>query len=211
VASNTTNTDSQGRKADIDKLPLRIRSLQIATFANKKRWRGLSQTFTTFSLIPNATRGWQASHHTTIMEGYNTPFECLKDREELPAGKAYTAVIPRSTSAGPLSLPRGTMNYFVNTRWGGSEPKPSVDRMREVLAELDGDDDDEHPNVSLTHESEWTLSAFPDGLVIWENAEADVARHMLHVSRVKVLDLWIKLSLGQIEAIEQEPWLAGYG
>jgi hypothetical protein len=103
------------------------------------------------------------------------------------------------------------MNYQVNTRWGGSEPMPSVDRMREVLAELDGDDDDEHPSVSLSHESEWTLSAFPDGLVIWENVEKDVARHMLHLSRQKVLELWTKLAEGQIEAIESEPWIQGYG
>ncbi|HEX4415329.1 MAG TPA: hypothetical protein VH107_16975 [Lacipirellulaceae bacterium] len=102
------------------------------------------------------------------------------------------------------------MSYLVNTRWGGSEPTPSVDRMRDVLAELDVDDD-EHPNVSLTHESEWTLSAFPDGLVICENAELDVAQHMLHVSRSKGLEMWTKLAEGQIEAIEQEPWLAGYG
>lgn len=103
------------------------------------------------------------------------------------------------------------MNYQVNTRWGGSEPMPSVDRMREVLAELDGDDDDEHPSVSLSHESEWTLSAFADGLVIWENVEKDVARHMLHVSRQSVLELWIGLAEGQIDAIESEPWLPGYG
>jgi hypothetical protein len=88
---------------------------------------------------------------------------------------------------------------------------PSVDRMREVLAELDGEDDDEHPDVSLTHESEWSMSAFPDGLVIWENPEVDIARHMLHLSRQKVLELWTKLADGQIADIEKEPWLAGYG
>ena len=88
---------------------------------------------------------------------------------------------------------------------------PSVDRMREVLAELDSGEDDEHPSVSLTHDSEWSMSAFPDGLVIWENAEEDVARHMLHVSRSKVLDLWTLLSDGQIETIEKEPWIQGYG
>ena len=88
---------------------------------------------------------------------------------------------------------------------------PSVDRMREVLTELDSGDDDEHPDVSLTHESEWTLSAFPDGLVIWENAEEDVARHMHHVSRSKVLELWTMLSEGNIDAIESEPWIQGYG
>jgi hypothetical protein len=103
------------------------------------------------------------------------------------------------------------MTYHVNTRWSGSESMPSVDRMREALAELDGDDDDEHPSVSLSHESEWTLSAFPDGLVIWENVEEDVARHMLHVSREQVLTLWIKLAEGQIDEIESEPWLPGYG
>jgi len=88
---------------------------------------------------------------------------------------------------------------------------PSFDRMREVLTELDSGDDDEHPDVSLTHESEWTLSAFPDGLVIWENAEEDVARHMHHVSRSKVLELWTMLSEGNIDAIESEPWIQGYG
>ena len=103
------------------------------------------------------------------------------------------------------------MNYHVNTRFGGSEPMPSVDRMREVLTELDGEDDHEHPSVSLTHESEWSMSAFPDGLVIWENAEEDVARHMHHVSRSRVLELWTKLAEGQIDEIEAEPWLAGYG
>lgn len=102
------------------------------------------------------------------------------------------------------------MSYSLNTHWGSSESMPSIGRMREVLAELDVDDD-EHPDASLTHESDWTLSAFPDGLVIWENAEVDVARHMLHVSRVKALELWTKLSQGQIEVIEQEPWLPGYG
>lgn len=103
------------------------------------------------------------------------------------------------------------MTYHVNTRWGGSEPAPPLDRMREVLSELDGDDDDEHPSVSLSHESEWTLSAFPDGLVIWENVEEDVARHMLHISRDKVLSLWTKIAAGQIDEIEREPWLPGYG
>lgn len=103
------------------------------------------------------------------------------------------------------------MTYHVNARYSGSEEMPSVDRMREVLAELDGEDDDEHPNVSLVHESAWTMSAFPDGLVIWENADADIARHMLQVSRAKVLELWTQLADGQIDTIEREPWIQGYG
>ena len=102
------------------------------------------------------------------------------------------------------------MSYQVNTRWSGSEPMPSVDRMREILTELDAGNDDEHPSVSLTHDSEWSISAFPDGLVIWENASEDVACHMLHVSRSRVLELWTLLAEGRIDTILGEPWILGY-
>ena len=103
------------------------------------------------------------------------------------------------------------MSFHLNTRWGGSESGVSLARMAEVLSELDAIDS-EHPDVSLTHESEWCLSAFPSGLVIWENVEdASDPRHMQNVSRQKMLDLWVKLSSGQIETINKESWLPGYG
>ena len=85
------------------------------------------------------------------------------------------------------------MTCHVNTRWGGSEPNPSVDRMREVLAELDAEDD-EHPDVSLSHESEWCLSVFRSGLLVWENLEEGDPKHMRRVSRDRVLELWMKLA-----------------
>ena len=101
------------------------------------------------------------------------------------------------------------MAFHVSTRWGGDESLPTFDRMREVLAELD-DDDDEHPCVSLTHESEWSLGAFPGGLVVWENLEAGEPRHMNKVARERVLELWRKLADGRLSEIEAEPWLPGY-
>ena len=81
--------------------------------------------------------------------------------------------------------------------------------MGEVLAELDAEDR-EHPCVSLTHESEWSLGAYPDGLLVWENLEEGDPRHMNAVPREQVLSLWIKLSEGRIPEIEREPWLPGY-
>jgi len=36
------------------------------------------------------------------------------------------------------------VTYFVQTRWGGSERAPSVERLREVLTELE-QPDAEHP------------------------------------------------------------------
>jgi hypothetical protein len=101
------------------------------------------------------------------------------------------------------------MTFHVTTRWGGDEIEPTVARMREVLAQLDADDS-EHCSVSLTHESEWCLGAYQGGLLIWENLEEDEPRHMDGVPRERILYLWIKLSEGNMEAIEAEPWLPGY-
>ncbi|PWU16469.1 MAG: hypothetical protein C5B50_13575 [Verrucomicrobia bacterium] len=101
------------------------------------------------------------------------------------------------------------MNYFAQTRWGGSENLPDENRMREILAELEKSDP-EHPDTWLTHESGWTLSVYESGLVIFENMESgEEPRHQLGVSREKALELWLKLSRGEIAAINQEPWRAG--
>ena len=45
-------------------------------------------------------------------------------------------------------------------------PEPTVERLQEILAELDAEDD-EQTSVSLTHESGWRLRAYPDGLLVW--------------------------------------------
>jgi hypothetical protein len=104
------------------------------------------------------------------------------------------------------------MSFFVETRWGGSENAPSLDRMREILSELD-QHDAEHPDTWLEHESGWGLSAYETGVLVWENVEADeiMPRHMIGVPRARVLELWIKLSEGRIDEIHREPWSPGYG
>ncbi|MCP4601045.1 MAG: hypothetical protein GY847_11055 [Proteobacteria bacterium] len=103
------------------------------------------------------------------------------------------------------------MVFDVVDRWGTEESNVSVERMRELLASLDIEDE-EHPDVSLTHESEWCLSAFPGGLLVWENVETGTdPKHMRNVLREKVLELWTKLAQGDIDAVSSEPWLDGYG
>lgn len=102
------------------------------------------------------------------------------------------------------------MGFRATTRWGGDETEPTVERLREILAQLDAEDE-EHHSVSLTHETEWYLAAYPNGSLIWENAEAaDNPRHMNGVARERVLELWIKLSRGMLDEVELEPWLSGY-
>ena len=101
------------------------------------------------------------------------------------------------------------MGYHVTTRWGSDEREPSVGRMREILTQLDVEDV-EHQSVSLTHESEWCLGAYPGGLLVWENLEEGEPRHMNGVSRERVLELWVKLAQGRIAEVETDPWLPGY-
>ena len=101
------------------------------------------------------------------------------------------------------------MSFSARGRWDGGESNPPVERLREILQELDIEpEDDEHPDVSLKHE-EWCLSAFPSGLLIWGNLDEDADRHMDGVSRQKVLELWLKLAAGDIAAVDAEPWLPG--
>ena len=117
---------------------------------------------------------------------------------------------PADASASNSKMDQSTMGFHARGRSGGSECNPPIERLREFLKELDIEDR-EHPDVSLTHETEWCLSAFPSGLLVWENLENedDNSRHMNGVSRENVLALWLKLAQGDLVAIEAEPWLPG--
>lgn len=44
------------------------------------------------------------------------------------------------------------MGFVARGRWGGHESNPPVERLREILQELDIETEDfEHPDVSLKH------------------------------------------------------------
>jgi len=81
-----------------------------------------------------------------------------------------------------------------------------------VLAELDEPVDEEHPDVALSHETEWTLTAFPSGLLVWENVEEDdEPRHLTGADRSLVRRLWLALAEGDLAAVDGQPWRPGYG
>jgi hypothetical protein len=101
------------------------------------------------------------------------------------------------------------MSYFVQTRWGDAEQNPSLERMQELLSELDVADA-EHPDLWLGHESGWTLSAHETGALVWENPDIALgARYMSNVPRRRVLELWLALARGDIDLIEREAWQPG--
>lgn len=103
--------------------------------------------------------------------------------------------------------------YTVRHWWGKQETQLPPKRFAEIISELK-DADDEHPDVSLTHESEWTLSYGRTGVLGFENVETGKKgeeRHMKGVSPERVIELWKRLAKGDLEWLEKQPWQAGYG
>jgi hypothetical protein len=104
------------------------------------------------------------------------------------------------------------MGFHLTDRLGEMHADASVALIDSVLAELDGPDDPEHPDVALSHESGWTLSAFTTGLLVWENVEdGDDPRHLPSVDRSEVRTLWAALAEGDLAKVEAQPWQSGYG
>ena len=105
------------------------------------------------------------------------------------------------------------MSFRIRHRFGDMEADPPLDRLAALISELDALEDDEHPDVAVGHESGWTLSAFPSGLVVWENVEEDddpPARHMDGVTRERLLELFHMIATGDLETVERQQWLPGY-
>lgn len=103
------------------------------------------------------------------------------------------------------------MSYWVNHLMGASSMEFPIDSLPSLYSEL-SNSDAENTDVYLTHETEWCLSAFSSGLLIWENVagEGD-PKHMKATPEEKVIELWTKLSKGNIALIDEESWLPGYG
>lgn len=103
------------------------------------------------------------------------------------------------------------MAYWVNHLTGDSDINFPLELLEELYTELN-QADEENSDVSLTHESEWCLSAFPSGLLVWENVAGEgEPKHMHNVSKEKVIELWSLLSRGLIGEIAEQKWVSGYG
>jgi hypothetical protein len=105
------------------------------------------------------------------------------------------------------------MSFLISHRDGTmQEGQPSM--IADLLLELDGVLDDEHPDVSLTDvESGWMLSAFQRGRVVWENPDDEnegQPRYMTSVSRVEVAAIMRLVSEQRLDQVNALPWLAGY-
>ena len=106
------------------------------------------------------------------------------------------------------------MSTTAYGRWGREVEDPSPDEVAEVLAELDGPGDDEHPDVWIDHSSGWALSAFVSGLLVWEKPEPEPEEgpfHMKDVSRVLAERLFLALTRDDLDTVHAQEWTPGYG
>lgn len=99
------------------------------------------------------------------------------------------------------------------THRNGQMSKDFVDAdLDRLVAELDAPYDAEHPEVSVTHESGWALSAFPNGLVLWERVDGDgPVTHLPMVERIEVRRLFGLLARDDVDAVASLSWEPGYG
>jgi hypothetical protein len=101
--------------------------------------------------------------------------------------------------------------YSVTRWWGDELDDPPEAEFDAILAELDRADK-EHPDAILKHESEWAVSCYRDGQVVFENVAARPPnpRHMRGVSRADMAEMWRHLARGDFDWLNKKPWKPGY-
>lgn len=99
------------------------------------------------------------------------------------------------------------MTFGVTHLDGGMDEDPPCEALPALLGELSGADD-EHTDVSISHETGWTLSAFGDGSVIWENVEDDSieAREIELGDSQAVLRLFEAVARSDLATVEAQDW-----
>lgn len=102
------------------------------------------------------------------------------------------------------------MAYTITHLDGTMEQQAPLDTFAALLAELDHADG-EHTDVAISHESGWTLSAFADGRLVWENVEGDEEPgHLEDVPRDEAVRLGTLVATGDLDQVAARPWRAGY-
>ena len=105
---------------------------------------------------------------------------------------------------------RQSVRVATVTHLDGSMEEATSEMVAIVLDEL-ARADEEHPDVAISDEFGWGLSAFSSGRVVWENVEEGTDPvHMTGVSRTEMARLFRLVLEGDLTSINAEPWEPGY-
>lgn len=111
----------------------------------------------------------------------------------------------------PTLTLKGIVMYGVGHIDGSGDDNPPVESISDLYDELltsgivDG-------SVAVMHDdSGWCMSAHRDGRLVFEHlGERGTERHMIPVPKGRVLELWRRLIVGDIDGLLKEPWKPGY-
>ncbi|SPE51126.1 conserved hypothetical protein [Verrucomicrobia bacterium] len=95
---------------------------------------------------------------------------------------------------------------------GSGENNFPVERLPNLYDELLSADP-EHGDVAVVNDDTgWCMSAHRDGRLVFERlgTRGTTARHMIPVSKAGVLELWKRLTRGDVEGLLKEPWRPSY-
>lgn len=100
------------------------------------------------------------------------------------------------------------LRYHANDAYGVSRIAPNAKEMREILDSLDQEDAGEE-DVSLVHESGWTLTLFQSGILVYENLNRPIEAHPRFLAtgtREEALGYWRLLAAGKLTELDALPW-----
>jgi len=87
-----------------------------------------------------------------------------------------------------------------------------LSRLPTLLDQLEEDEDIEHPDVAVTHESGWSVSLFRSRLIVFGNVESTSQDEVhLYASRAEQLIASTAVAAGRHDLIADWPWLPGNG
>ncbi|MFD3513706.1 hypothetical protein [Streptomyces sp. NPDC058657] len=103
------------------------------------------------------------------------------------------------------------MTYFMYDVQGNAVDEPSAETIRTLVVDGLADPETANPEVSLTHGSGWSLTAFAGGLMLWENVEEaeEGTAHALtldDVEKEEAARLFTLLAAGEVEQIAALAW-----
>jgi hypothetical protein len=105
---------------------------------------------------------------------------------------------------------KGTIVSYHVTHWTGEMDSGfPIAHFGDLFDEL-SKADDEHSDVSVSHESEWVLTVYKSSFVVLENLEEGDPMHMGPVDRSAALELMVAMAEGRIDEVKSKPWLTGY-
>ena len=98
------------------------------------------------------------------------------------------------------------MGYHFCNGLGDSIDNPSIEVMTDFIERLDPNDE-EHGAVWLSDESDNCIQWDINGKLAYSNESGD--RHLLHVEKDHVVELWTLLVKTDFESLESETWNEG--